>query len=398
MSKRFPHKVKAAFNEANKGRLERIINAKDDMTRLKDASPSFIVMDLTWDCNYECMSCIDARAVKHVKIDSKTGQKKSNGDTCSVELPVEIIRDVFDYGKSHGLRGMMTMGGEVFSYEKGIRAALEKSVEHQIPMKTVTNGSLLGNYVDLVAEAYRIEGSMLRVSINADRNNYHLQTGQIDTILDDVTKNISRITSQGVDMFSSTVVFPKSAEGSGQESNIDQIENIMDSCEDAGIASSILLPGRDPSLMKRFPYSKKEKEILRKIKAKGYAQNLYMNDVLKEDEEIFKQNLNFKPCYAGFLYTLIGSSGNVYICSDHRGNPSAVLGHIEKPGDFEKFWHSEKRVQAQYDFVPCEKCCQMTCIKYDVNRRLSDMAEQFSDTEVIPKDLIVSDDKGLVFI
>ena len=69
----------------------------------------------------------------------------------------------------------MTIGGEVFTYKKGMNKALEKSIEHQIPIKTVTTGSRLHRFTDLAVEAYKIPGSILRVSINAPKKFYRKQ-------------------------------------------------------------------------------------------------------------------------------------------------------------------------------------------------------------------------------
>jgi MoaA/NifB/PqqE/SkfB family radical SAM enzyme len=372
------HKVRAAFNEANRERLEAIVRSQGDTSVLKNVSPSFIIMDLTWRCNYECMSCIDKKAV--------VSEKDAKG-LPSVDMPLEIIEDIFDYSKRHNVRGIMTMGGEVFTYDEGIRLALAKSAEFKIPLKTVSNGSHLGKYADLIEGAYKLPGSMLRVSVNAGRNRYHEQTGQItEALYDDVFESITDITTRGVPMFVSTVVFPSSAD----DSNIDELDEITSSCEAAGISSMIFLPGRDPEAMKRYRYTDGEKEYLANLQSRHGKVKIYMEDVLKPDSEVFDQNLNM-PCYAAYLYSLIGSNGDVYVCSDHRGNPDAVLGKLKGKGDFAKFWHSEERVKGQQAFRPACQCKEMTCIKYDILERFDELCDEYDKTGMIPKNLVVSD-------
>ena len=170
-------KFGSIFGQGNISRTREIVMSNREPEKLSKIPPSFIVMDLTWQCNYHCNCCIDGNMV--------------NKDPRN--LDVELIEDIFDYSKKYGIRGIMTMGGEVFLYREGMQTALEKSIEYKIPIKTVSNGSYLKNYMPLIIESYKIPGSMLRISINSDKENYRKQTkGNFD--LEEILKSIKIIT------------------------------------------------------------------------------------------------------------------------------------------------------------------------------------------------------------
>ena len=347
------HKYGAVFGEGNSERLHQIVLAGKDPAKLAKISPAFIIIDLTWRCNYKCSLCIDKNIVNVEKKD----------------LPVPLIEDIFDYSKKNGVRGIMTMGGEVFFYKKGITKALEKSIEHQIPVKTVSNGSFLGQYVDLAVEAYKIPGSMLRVSVNATRENYLTQTGRTQGIgLDDVFDSIKQITSRGTPVYVSTVYFPEDSRRHGSVPNIKDLGEIMGYCEEAGVKTQILIPARDPETRAGYRRNDEEKEIMKELVERAHENGSHgrtgLGDEAVSSRKICEQKLDFDPCCpSGFMFTLIGSDGQIYKCSDNRGKDSMVLGRINEPGDFERFWHSTKRVELQ----KCTHCPNQGCGRYVEN-------------------------------
>ncbi len=359
-SQKFTYGELAVFGEGNAERLEKIVNAKGDPKKLAQISPSFIVMDLTWRCNYHCLDCIDGEAVNKEK---------------SI-LPVEIIKDIFDYSRDNDVRGLMTMGGEVFLHKQGMKTALEKSVEYRIPLKTVSNGSRLKSFINQIIQAYKIPGSMLRVSINSTKQNYNEQTGG-NTKLKEVLANLEQIASEDVNLFVSTVVFPESSKEDNAVPNINELEEIIGYCKDAKIKTQILIPGRSPKTRSRYKLTDKEKEIIKTTQETNYGFNVEMGSFNRK--EMYKnQDLNFNPCPSGFIFTLIGSDGKIYKCTDNRGRDSAVIGKIEKPGDFKKFWHSEERVKKQKQTT----CKNQGCIRYKSNVILNTACETCTNTGV----------------
>jgi radical SAM protein with 4Fe4S-binding SPASM domain len=357
-------KVQAVFGQGNIDRVRRIVESKGDENKLALISPSFIVMDLTWRCNYHCGDCIDENVVN-----------KSNQ-----ELPIELIEDIFDYSKISGVRGIMTMGGEVFLYEEGMKKVMEKSREYKIPIKTVSNGSRLGEFIPEIIETYKIPGSMLRISINSDRENYMEQTGG-NIELEDILASIKNITSQGTPVYVSTIVFPESSKRDHPcrriIPNIRNLQNIIQDCEEAGVKTHILIPARDPKTRKRYQRADEEREFMDGL----IKENRDNKTELEAGEFVYSkkrggaQNLDFDLCPSGFIFTLIGSDGKVYKCTDNRGKDSAVLGQIAKPRDFEKFWHSNERVKAQ----KCTECANDGCIRYKVNCMLDSAIRNFKE-------------------
>jgi len=348
-------KFAAIFGQGNILRTRQIITANREPEKLSRIPPSFIVMDLTWKCNYHCGCCIDRNVVN-----------KDSG-----ELKPELIEDIFNYSKKKGVRGVMTMGGEVFLYKEGIETALRKSIECAVPVKTVTNGSCLKDYVPLILKAYRVPGSMLRVSINSDKKHYKEQTGE-NYDLEEVLGSIKTITSQGTPVYVSTVVYPESSRKDGTTPNIPSLPEIIEYCEEAGVKTQILLPARNPETRARYPRTDEERKVMQEIMKKEYKHELGIDDFRIRNFPC-KQNLDFSYCPSGFLFTLVGSDGRIYKCTDSRGMESMVIGHIENPGDFEKFWHSQERVNNQM----CTKCTHCGCGRYEINSLLDGCCETF---------------------
>jgi len=361
-------KEETVFSEANRDRLRKIIRAGTNIEEIAKIPPIFIVADLTWRCNYSCLGCVDKEAVNQ-------NQK---------DLPVEIIEDIFDYSKNHRVRGIMTMGGEVFLYKEGIKKALEKSVEHRIPLKTVTNGSCLRPYISEIVKAYSLPGSHLRVSVNSNRENYQRQT-RGNASLDDVFRNIKEITSRNTPVAISTVAFPESSREEGVNPNIQVLEQIAEQCMPTGVNPHILLPARDPVTKARYKLSDEEKEKLRELKEK--YPHLEMSDLIGNGERIRNQKLDFYLCPSGFLFTLIGSNGNIYKCTDNRGREDMVLGQIKKPGDFQRFWHSTERVEKQL----ATQCPNQGCVRYKINSELETARNCFKDRGPDMTDLLTQE-------
>ncbi|MBI2046859.1 hypothetical protein HYT26_01700 [Candidatus Pacearchaeota archaeon] len=270
----------------------------------------------------------------------------------------------------------MTMGGEVFLCRKGMQAALEKSIEYKIPLKTVSNGSCLKDYIPLIIEAYKIPGSMLRISINSNKGHYRKQTkGNFD--LEEILQSIKTITSQRTPVYVSTVVYPESSRKDGAVPNVYYLEEITRYCEDAGVKTQILLPARDPLTRKRYLRTDEERKIMQDIIRKknegGYNLELGVDDFSRRKFPSV-QNLNFNPiCPSGFLFTLIGSDGRIYKCTDNRGKDKMIIGKIEKPGDFERFWHSQDRINKQIS----THCSNQGCERYEINSLLDSCCETY---------------------
>ncbi len=371
------YKEKAVFCEENSERIKNIIKSRRDPKKLAIISPSFISMDLTWGCNYNCLGCLE-----------ECVNKENNN------LPLEIIEDIFTYSNKHKIRGIMVIGGEPFLYEKGIKKTLEKSIEYQIPLKIVTNGSHLGKNLDLIINAFQIPSSRLRVSINSNIENYKKQIGNKNN-LKKILKDIKNITSKGIPLVISTVVFPEESIKDKTIPNVDQIKEIIKYCQKSGVKEYILLPARDPKTKKRYHRSKRDKDKLWEIRRNKYENlRIKMDDILCVGKTPVK-NKNFFCCPSSFLTTLIGPNKKIYKCTDSRGKESMVIGKIEKPGDFEKFWHSEERVKKQLK----TKCPNGGCGRGKINSIMNSSCETFMKYNIDLSDyLIQKQEEKAIFI
>lgn len=350
-------KEKAAFAEENEALIRGIIQSKGDTALLAQLPPYFMVLDLTWKCNLQCVGCVEQGSINRRGIQ---------------DLSLELIDDLFDYSHLHGVQGIMTMGGEVFVYSKGIDKAMEKSLEYGIPLKTVTNGTLLAPHAEKIRRAYSLSGSMLRISLNAGRKNYSRQVGREYISFDQILNTINLIASDDINLFASTVVFPKSSAESGFIPNIEDLEEIVGDAREAGIKTHIVLAARDPETKSRFKYTEEEKAEFERVADK--YDHLYVKDVSGRGKRIKLDSLPH-PCPSNFLFTLIGSDGKLYKCTDNRGRDYAVIGQIFERGDFERVWHSEERVMAQLS----AQCVNKGCIRSKVNAIIDNAQQMYSE-------------------
>lgn len=100
--------------------------------------------------------------------------------------------------------------------------------------------------------------------------------------------------------------------------------------------TQMIQAGRDPQLLSRIPAS--------------------------------AQNKDYAPCPASLLRVAVGSNGNLYSCTEHKGDERALVGKIAPPErSFSSVWHSIDRVKKQLAFDPKRECASITCDRYGIN-------------------------------
>ncbi|OGC42378.1 hypothetical protein A2548_05960 [candidate division WOR-1 bacterium RIFOXYD2_FULL_41_8] len=328
-------------------RIRQIRLAKNEAKpeALVSLAPHQLTLDLSHGqagCNYRCRGCID---------NSVAGKNL-------VEMPQEIFRDLLDYAKINRLVGFMFYGREPLMHPL-VNTFLNEISETELAVRLVTNGSLLRQHENALFAACAVQrgnGSGIRVSVNADENNYPRLTRQTNVALKMVLSSISSLVKKGALVGISTVVQGQSA---GQLSNIGQLPEIVRLAKQAGASLISLIPYRNPESKKVFSYTPSETDF---IKALAGEQGITLGPRFFSSQPVPEDNYDF-PCLASLLaQAVIYPDGTIGGCTERRGEETAIIGQMTPTCSFSTAWHSQKRVRKQQEIL---KICQgKDCDRY----------------------------------
>lgn len=357
---RITHKETVFFNSVNHSRITQLIQAGRDPQLLSRIPPSYFNVDITWRCNNNCRGCVDSAAVK------------SNLDQPDPELDMswEMCRDLISYAKENSMLGAIIQGGEPLLHPR-IDDFLHACVDANLVLRMVTNGTKISEHIDSIAAAFNAERNCkFRVSVNTDESHYAGFVRRSGADLSNVISGISALTKRGVPVVASTVYFGENFSSDGCQENISQLSRIGELVAGAGVFRWLLLPGRDPATKSPVQLTQSEMEIMDSLpETIGEAKVVKADRQLLEDQiPASAQNKDYGPCPASLLRVAVGSNGNLYSCTEHKGDERALVGKIAPPErSFSSVWHSIDRVNRQLAFDPKRECASITCDRYGIN-------------------------------
>ena len=339
--------------------------------------PSFLTVDLTWNCNYDCQGCIDTKARDGCDVvRKKQGGNPLDPDPVMCEGPYlqeDIVESIISFVKKNHLHGVQLMGGETLLHPK-IDFVLTILAEHKIPVELVTNGSLIIKHLNSLKRVIEVEGSWLRVSINGwdgygDRIGWPNNGNELrDNVILGIKQLINILPDDKKDrVFVTTVIF---------QDALNDLEHIVAALATAGIARMAVIRER----------SEQSKEF---ISGQEHIRNVTLETIkrIEENKRIPKlkisvadnilvepapQDKPYGPCPSIVLKTLIGADGFLYACTDHRGCEYARLVNLgDYSGDLEKAWKATERVTATLKYCPSTHCKSIVCQRYEGNTAIS---------------------------
>jgi len=339
-------------------------------------TPAFLTVDLTWNCNYDCLGCIDTKA----RDGSHVVHKRQGGDALNPNpssftgpsLQRIHVDSALRFVKAHGLRGVQVMGGEPLLYPD-IDDVLQTFAAERIPMEIVTNGSLIARHVDSLARVLSLEGSWLRVSINGWAS-YGRRVGRVDQgselrkqVVEGIRSLLARLPHSAKDrVYVSVVAF---------KDTVDDLTDIANNIHEAGIRRIHVVRERDAVSKECVPGQEHVGDVIseaagqiRKTLGEGFG--ISVTDRLRAEPT--PQDKRYAPCPSVMLKTVLGADGWLYACSDHRGCEYARLACIaDFSGDVEKTWFSDSRVQAALGYCPASHCADIVCSRFAANLVMS---------------------------
>ncbi len=357
---RITHKETVFFNSVNHSRITQLIQAGRDPQLISRIPPSYFNIDITWRCNNNCTGCIDGSAVK----------RNLNEPDAELDMSWEMCRDLISYAKENSMLGAIIQGGEPLLHPR-IDDFLYACADANLVLRMVTNGTKISEHLDAIAAAFSAERNCkFRVSVNTDESHYADFVRRSGADLSDVISGISALTSRGVPVVASTVYFGEQFSADGCMENISQLSRIGELVAEAGVFRWLLLPGRDPVTKSPAGLTEREMDLMENL-----PETIGNAVVVKSDRHQIEkqmpasaQNKDFAPCPASLLRVSVGSNGNLYSCTEHKGDERALVGKIAPPErSFSSVWHSIDRVNKQLAFDPRRECASITCDRYGIN-------------------------------
>ncbi len=362
----------------NQKNLERIASvgrasSTDDWAAIP---PSFLTVDVTWNCNYDCQGCIDttARDGEVVVRKRQGGSSPADPDPNCCEGPWlrgEVIEGVVRFVKKYKLHGVQMMGGETLLHPD-VDKFLQILAENTIPVELVTNGSLLLSHVQSLRRMLEVDGSWLRVSINAwDR--YGERVGwpeQGNELLDKVKTGLKRLVGVLPDdkkdrVFVTTVAF---------EDALADLEKTAAALAGIGITRMAVIREREPRSKEFIPGQEHVRDVasqkVRELDKHFPGLQISLADNILVDP--IPQIKTYQPCPSVILKTLLGADGHLYACTDHRGCRYARLVNLrDYDYDLDAAWTSDERVRGALGYCPSRLCRNIVCQRFEGNAAVS---------------------------
>lgn len=367
---------RALLNAETLNKVKRYIGTSD-LSDLKTMSPSVITLDLCWNCNLNCLNCIDTKARDGTTVVHKAQCKnplktKKDEKYGGPFLPWSAAKSVIEYASmpTNNVRGLQLMGGETLLYPE-IDKFLDLAAEKEVTLELVTNGTLMLYHIETLTRAFSTPNSKIRVSING-WNSYvrRVDCGKIGKNLrEQVIEGIRQLVAafqpnQNPPIFVSTVAF---------DNALKDLDDIVVNLKSAGINRLLVI--RERNAMKK-EFIKSKKHTLDRVKNRveeiiGRYPNFYIGMAENITVTPIPQPKLYTPCPATFLKTLVGADGWLYTCPDHRGCEYARLVNLEEfEFDFAKAWESKKRISGTLSNKPEKNCSSLVCQRYEANIKL----------------------------
>lgn len=350
----FTSGVKAFFASSNQSRIKEWIGAEGIASRQAEIAPHHLVIDLTWNCDYRCYACCDAKSIRQNRPD--------------LDMKWEIVEDLFGYAKEKKVFGFILIGGEPLLYSR-FNDVMEKAIVNpDLALRLVTNGSLLSDHTSSLIRAFsNRDYSSIRVSVNADEAHYKEFT-RSDRRLSAVFNGIEALSKAGISVNISTLVFGKSL----KNNNLDQLSSIVEQASYSGARNLTLKPSRKGD-KSAIPIDEDEMVFLRQLSGRvGQMEVNLASRYLSSGET----ECDGYKCFANFFRALVVPSSkgaSLLNCTEFRGKHGAEIAGVFDGTTFAQAWHSEDRIKKQVGF-PNALCRGIECDRIGINNLMTKLA------------------------
>ena len=291
-------------------------------------------------CNQRCPNC------QYKLVENKELEKP---DGCFINL--DFVDDIL----ASGISGVVISGdcGEPLLHPD-IESIFDKVLITKVPAILITNGeSFYEKLIEIALRVFR----WIRISLDAyEYKSYETSHGVGADKFDKVISNIKLIVECKKELKSKTDF------GVGFLTNEDNIKNI----EQAAIFAKSL--GVD--YIQFRPYHGHNMDIRNEVQKIKYLESKKFKILLSNQKySIAGEKRNYKKCFGANFYTVISSSGKIFICCHHSGNTRAMIWDLKQDGDFRHFITSLRRSKfiESFDISKCIEFCRHDSINRLLN-------------------------------
>ena len=357
-------------------------------------SPFVIELDPTTVCDLACPGCISGDLLN---------QKNPLDRGFSKEKMKEIINDII---KSNVTAVILIGGGEPLGHPTTIELIQELG-KRGIQIGLTTNGTLMGKYIDIIAEYI----SWTRVSMDAAsdemfRNLRPTKTGKSKFSI--VIENMKQLAKKKLGILGYSFLIRTKADGLIENpagSNIGLIEhtNVYEIFDAAKLAKEIgcdyfeLKPSYD-DFHQIVMHSEKDMqtaisqlEMSKKLEDQNFRilESVMLDSSLRR-EKIGNQKKNYSKCRSADLRTLITPSG-CYVCPYFRGEHSKKIGDLRFE-TLQEMWSGQKRKDVMEKLNPSIDCANLHCIRHDTNNEIEKIINLFKKKTPIKEKILSKKD------
>ncbi len=371
--------------------LDKINN---DLVKGENKSPFVIELDPTTVCDLACPGCISGDLLN---------QKNPLDRGFSKDKMKEITDDII---KSGVTAVILIGGGEPLGHPTTIEL-IKRLGENGVQIGLTTNGTLMGRYIDIIAEYV----SWTRVSMDVAtdemfRNLRPTKTGKSKFNL--VVENMKELARKKRGILGYSFLIRTRADGLIENpagSNIGLIEhtNVYEIYDAAKLSKEIgcdyfeLKPSYD-DFHQIVMHSEKDMQIAsvqlemsKKLEDQNFRvlESVMLESALKR-EKVGNQKKNYSNCRSAELRTLITPSG-CYVCPYFRGENSKKIGDLRFE-TLSEMWNGKKRKNVMKKLDPSKDCHNLHCIRHDTNQEVEKIINLYENKKKIEERILPKKD------
>ena len=371
--------------------LDKINN---DLVKGENKSPFVIELDPTTVCDLACPGCISGDLLN---------QKNPLDRGFSKDKMKEITDDII---KSGVTAVILIGGGEPLGHPTTIEL-IKRLGENGVQIGLTTNGTLMGRYIDIIAEYV----SWTRVSMDVAtdemfKNLRPTKTGKSKFNL--VVENMKELARKKRGILGYSFLIRTRADGLIENpagSNIGLIEhtNVYEIYDAAKLSKEIgcdyfeLKPSYD-DFHQIVMHSEKDMQIAsvqlemsKKLEDQNFRvlESVMLESALKR-EKVGNQKKNYSNCRSAELRTLITPSG-CYVCPYFRGENSKKIGDLRFE-TLSEMWNGKKRKNVMKKLDPSKDCHNLHCIRHDTNQEVEKIINLYENKKKIEERILPKKD------
>ena len=315
----------------------------------------------------------------------------------------EITDDII---KSGVTAVILIGGGEPLGHPTTIEL-IKRLGENGVQIGLTTNGTLMGRYIDIIAEYV----SWTRVSMDVAtdemfRNLRPTKTGKSKFNL--VVENMKELARKKRGILGYSFLIRTRADGLIENpagSNIGLIEhtNVYEIYDAAKLSKEIgcdyfeLKPSYD-DFHQIVMHSEKDMQIAsvqlemsKKLEDQNFRvlESVMLESALKR-EKVGNQKKNYSNCRSAELRTLITPSG-CYVCPYFRGENSKKIGDLRFE-TLSEMWNGKKRKNVMKKLDPSKDCHNLHCIRHDTNQEVEKIINLYENKKKIEERILPKKD------